>query len=103
MKKNLMKRVIIDVQNEGCPEAHIAPLLDCFESLMATAASASCRRAYYELGDLTLASRKGLGAYSIEIERMMDNPALKNTDHVWTGIFTDGHNSLKVMGCLEAC
>jgi hypothetical protein len=103
MKKDLMKRVIIDVQNEGCPEAHIAPLLDCFESLMATAASASCRRAYYELGDLTLASRKGLGAYSIEIERMMDNPALKNTDHVWTGIFTDGHNSLKVMGCLEAC
>jgi hypothetical protein len=36
MKKDLMKRVIIDVQNEGCPEAHIAPLLDCFESLMAT-------------------------------------------------------------------
>jgi len=103
MKKDLMKRVIIDVQNEGCPEAHIAPLLDCFESLMATAASASCRRAYYELGDLTLASRKGLGAYSIEIERMMDNPALKNTDHVWTGIFTDGHNRLTVMGCLEDC
>ena len=103
MKKDLMKRVIIDVENEGCPEAHIAPLLDCFENLMATAASASCRRAYYELGDLTLASRKGLGAYSIEIERMMDNPALKNTDHVWTGIFTDGQNSLTVMGCLEDC
>ena len=103
MKKDLMKRVIIDVENEGCPEAHIAPLLDCFESLMATAASASCRRAYYELGDLTLASRQGLGVYSLEIARMMDNPDLKKTDHVWTGIFTDGQHSLKVMGCLEAC
>ena len=103
MKKDLMKRVIIDVENEGCPEAHIAPLLDCFESLMATAASASCRRAYYELGDLTLASRQGLGDYSLEIARMMDNPGLKNTDHVWTGTFTDGHNRLTVMGCLEDC
>ena len=103
MKKDLMKRVIIDVQNEGCPEAHIAALLDCFEKLMATAASASCRRAYYELADLTLASRQGLGAYSIEIERMMDNLGLEKTDHVWTGTFTDGQNSLKVMGCLEAC
>jgi hypothetical protein len=28
---------------------------------------------------------------------------LKKTDHVWTGTFTDGQNSLKVMGCLEAC
>jgi hypothetical protein len=103
MKKDLMKRVIIDVRNEGCPEAHIAPLLDCFESLMATAASASCRRAYYELGDLTLASRQGLGAYSLEIARMTDNPGLEKNDHVWTGTFTDGHNSLKVMGCLETC
>ena len=25
MNKKLMKRVIIDIQNEGCPEAHIAP------------------------------------------------------------------------------
>ena len=99
MNKKLMKRVIMDVQNEGCPEAHIAPLLDCFENLMATAASASCRRAYYELADLTLASRQGLGAYSIEIERMLDT----TTDHVWTGTFTDGQHSLKVMGCLEAC
>jgi len=103
MNKKLMKRVIMDVQNEGCPEAHIAPLLDCFENLMATAASASCRRAYYALADLTLASRQGLGAYSIEIERMMDNPGLEKNDHVWTGTFTDGQNSLKVMGCLEAC
>lgn len=103
MSKMLMKRVIIDVENEGCPEAHIAPLLDCFENLMATAASASCRRAYYKLADLTLASRQGLGAYSIEIERMMDNPALEKTDHVWTGTFTNGQHSLKVMGCLEAC
>ena len=103
MKKNLMKRVIIDVQNEGCPEAHIAPLLDCFESLMATAASASCRRAYYELADLTLASRQGLGAYSLEITRMMDNPCLEKNAHVWTGAFTDGHNHLTVMGCLEDC
>ena len=103
MKKDLMKRVIIDVENEGCPEAHIAPLLDCFENLMATAASASCRRAYYELGDLTLASRKGLGAYSIEMERMMDNPGLEKNAHVWTGTFTDGHNRLTVMGCLEDC
>jgi hypothetical protein len=31
--------LIIEVQNEGCPETHIAPLLDCFENLMATAAS----------------------------------------------------------------
>jgi hypothetical protein len=103
MNKKLMKRVIIDVENKGCPEAHIALLLDCFENLMATAASASCRRAYYELGDLTLASRKGLGAYSIEIERMMDDPDLESTDHTWTGIFTDGQNSLMVMGCLEDC
>ena len=103
MKKDLMKRVIIDVENEGCPEAHIAPLLDCFENLMATAASASCRRAYYELGDLTLASRKGLGVYSLEIARMLDNPSLEKNDHVWTGTFTDGQHSLKVMGCLEAC
>ena len=100
MNKKLMKRVIMDVQNEGCPEAHIAPLLDCFENLMATAASASCRRAYYELADLTLASRQGLGAYSLEIER---NPGLEKTDLVWTGSFTDGQHSLKVMGCLEAC
>jgi hypothetical protein len=70
---------------------------------MATAASASCRRAYYELGDLTLASRQGLGAYSLEIARMTDNPGLEKNDHVWTGTFTDGHNSLKVMGCLETC
>ena len=34
MNKKLMKRVIMDVQNEGCPEANIAPLLDCFENLM---------------------------------------------------------------------
>ncbi len=100
MNKKLMKRVILDVENEGCPEAHIAPLLDCFENLMATAASASCRRTYYELADLTLASRQGLGSYSLEIER---NPGLEKTDHVWTGTFTDGQNSLKVMGCLEAC
>ena len=99
MNKMLMKRVIIDVENEGCPEAHIATLLDCFESLMATAASASCRRAYYELADLTLASRQGLGAYSLEITRMLDT----TTDHVWMGTFTDGKHSLKVMGCLEAC
>ena len=45
MNKKLMKRVIMDVQNEGCPESHIAPLLDCFENLMATAASASSPRA----------------------------------------------------------
>jgi hypothetical protein len=103
MNKKLMKRVIMDVQNEGCPEAHIAPLLDCFENLMATVASASCRRAYYELADLTLASRQGLGTYSIEIERMMNNPSLEKNDYVWTGTFTDGQHSLKVMGCLEAC
>jgi hypothetical protein len=103
MNKMLMKRVIVDVQNEGCPEAHITPLLDCFENLMAKAASASCRRAYYELADLTLASRQGLGAYSIEIERMIDNPGLEKNDHVWTGTFTDDQHSLKVMGCLETC
>jgi hypothetical protein len=103
MNKMLMKRVIIDVENEGCLDAHIALLLDCFENLMATAASASCRRAYYELADLTLASRQGLGAYSIEIERMLDNPGLEKTDHVWTGTFTNGQQRLKVMGCLEAC
>jgi hypothetical protein len=103
MNKMLMKRVIIDLENEGCPEAHIAPLLDCFENLMATAASASCRRAYYELADLPLASRQGLGAYSLEIERMLNNPGLEKTDHVWTGTFTDGQCRLKVMGCLEAC
>ena len=103
MNKMLMKRVIIDVENECCLDAHIAPLLDCFENLMATAASASCRRAYYELADLTLASRQGLGDYSLEIARMMDNPSLDKNDHVWTGIFTDGQHSLKVTGCLEAC
>ena len=103
MNKKLMKRVIIDVQNEGCPEAHIAALLDCFENLMATTASASCRLAYYELADLTLASRQGLGVYCIEIERMMYNPGLEKNDHVWTGTFTDGQHSLKVMGCLEVC
>ena len=100
MNKKLMKRMIIDIQNEGCPESHIAPLLDCFESLMATAAGASCRRAYYELADLTLASRQGLGVYSLEIARMLDNPSLEKKDHVWMGTLTDGKHSLKVMGCL---
>jgi hypothetical protein len=35
--------------------------------------------------------------------RMMDNPSLEKNDHIWTGTFTDGQHSLKVMGCLEAC
>jgi hypothetical protein len=52
---------------------------------------------------LTLASRQGLGDYSLEIARMMDNPGLEKNDHVWMGTFTNGQNSLKVMGCLEAC
>ena len=34
--------------------------------------------------------------------RMLDNLGLEKNDHVWTGIFTDGQNSLKVMGYLEA-
>jgi hypothetical protein len=34
---------------------------------------------------------------------MIDNPDLEKNDYVWTGTFTHGQNSLKVMGCLEAC
>jgi hypothetical protein len=32
----------------------------------------------------------------------LDNHALKNTDHVWMGTFTDSHNRLTLMGCLKA-
>jgi hypothetical protein len=99
MNKMLMKRVIIDVQNQGCPEAHITPLLECFEGLMASIARTGARRASFELADLRLASQRGLGAYSLEMERMLGAPG----DHIWTGTFADGQRTLRVMGCLEAC
>jgi hypothetical protein len=35
-------------------------------------------------------------------QKIHAHPALKNTDHVWTGTFTDGHNRLTLMCCLKA-
>lgn len=103
MNKTLMKRVIIDIENEGCPEADLPKLLDCFEGLMAKAASLNCRRASFELADLTLPSRQELSGYSLEIERLLNEPGIEKNDQVWTGIFTNGQHRLKVMGGLEDC
>jgi len=99
----LRKRVIIDFENKGCPEHHITLLLEYFEDMMAKAASISCHRASYTLAGRTMASQRGLDGYSLEIERMLDNPDLDKSDQVWTGAFTNGESTLEVMGCLEEC
>ncbi len=97
-----MKRVIIDVENHGCPDAHIAPLLDLFEGRMLKASLANCRRAEFILADFPIPLKRGLGDYTLTIERLLTGDADTPSDDTWIGTFTHGEHRLKVMGALEA-
>ena len=91
------KRIIDDVQNQGCPPEILEQLLDAFERTMAKIATTLARKAWFDLSDFHDADTRGIAGFQLTMTRFSRSP----DRDVWTGTFDDGARRLEVMGSLE--
>ena len=97
MSRQNWKRIIDDVQNQGCPPETLEQLLDVFERTMARTATTLARKAWFDLTDFHDADARGIAGFQLTMTRFSRTP----DRDVWTGIFEDGNKRLEVMGSLE--
>ena len=97
MSRQNWKRIVDDIQNQGCSTEILEQLLDVFERTMAKTATTLARKAWFDLTDFHDADARGIANFKLTMTRHSRSP----DRDVWTGSFEDGARKLEVMGSLE--
>lgn len=97
MSKIYWKATIEDIHNTNCSEIETELLIDLFIHTYKHMATTSARKAYYELKDFALYSRR---EYLEDFILWIERTTVEGVDQ-WIGNFENGDKKLYILGMLE--